>query len=194
MNVVMFLEGHVLSWPKTMETDAMKRVPPMGGTKEMAKKVLPKRKTPVHMQIVSHLDRAAIVFITVCTEKRKSILARPDVHDLLLDAWQRADAWVVGRYVIMPDHIHLFCAPARFDAPELNRWIQYWKTIASKSWPRPYEQPVWQKSFWDTQLRNYESYSSKWDYVRGNPVRAGFCASPDDWPFQGEISIIPWHD
>jgi REP-associated tyrosine transposase len=144
------------------------------------------------MPIDERRDRAAIVFITVCSEKRKTILARSDVHELLIDAWRQADGWLVGRYVIMPDHIHLFCAPGGLDAPELKRWVQYWKTMASRTWPRPDEHPIWQKSFWDTQLRHGESYSSKWDYVRMNPIRAGLCVAPDDWPFQGEMKVLPW--
>lgn len=32
---------------------------------------------------------------------------------------------------------------------------------------------LWQRDFWDTQLRCVESYSAKWDNVRHNPVRAG---------------------
>ncbi len=160
----------------------------------MTKKSFPKRKTPAHQPIVGHSDRAAIVFVTVCAEKRKPIFAHPDVHELLVDSWSRADGWAVGRYVIMPDHVHLFCAPGRCDAPGLNRWIQYWKTICSRKWPRPDEQPIWQRSFWDTQLRRGESYSSKWDYVRRNPVRAGLCASPDNWPFQGVVRVLPWSE
>jgi REP element-mobilizing transposase RayT len=156
----------------------------------MKKKTLPKRKTPIHLPIMDFIDRSTIVFLTVCTDKRKSILANSEVHDLILNAWRHAGSWMVGRYVIMPDHIHLFCAPARTDSPELKRWIQYWKAISSIKWPRQHEQPVWQKSFWDTQLRRGYSYSSKWEYVRRNPVRAGLCALSEDWPFQGEMEIL----
>lgn len=41
-------------------------------------------------------------------------------------------------------------------------------------------------------MRSAESYDAKWEYVRANPVRAGLVADPDDWPYQGEISILPW--
>ena len=160
----------------------------------MARATLPRRKTPVHMPVAARRDGSAIVFLTVCSEKRKAILARSDVHELLINAWRQADAWLVGRYVIMPDHVHLFCAPGVLDAPELKQWVQYWKTMASRAWPRPVEQPVWQKSFWDTQLRRGESYSSKWEYVRMNPIRAGLCVTPGDWPFQGEMKILAWND
>jgi hypothetical protein len=51
-----------------------------------------------------------IYYITACAHNRRRILDRPDVHDTLIQFGLRATehgVWV-GRYVIMPDHIHLF--------------------------------------------------------------------------------------
>ena len=50
--------------------------------------------------------------------------------------------------------------------------------------------PFWQKEFFDHVLRSDESYESKWDYVRENPVRAGLVSRADDWPYAGEITLI----
>jgi hypothetical protein len=50
--------------------------------------------------------------------------------------------------------------------------------------------PVWQQGFFDHVVRNSESYSEKWEYVRQNPVRAGLCLRPEDWPWQGEVVPI----
>jgi putative transposase len=94
----------------------------------------------------------------------------------------------------MPDHIHFFCAPAVLEAPLLAEWIKFWKTQVSRSWPHPKEQPVWQSDFWDRQLRTADSYGDKWDYVRHNPVRHSLVASPEDWPYQGELNVLEWHD
>jgi REP-associated tyrosine transposase len=38
--------------------------------------------------------------------------------------------------------------------------------------------------------RSDESYEQKWNYVRENPVRAGFAKNADDWPYAGEIIVI----
>ncbi|MCX7914880.1 MAG: hypothetical protein N3A53_01065, partial [Verrucomicrobiae bacterium] len=53
---------------------------------------------------------------------------------------------------------------------------------------------IWQRDFWDTQLRRGESYSAKWEYVRQNPMRAGLVAKAAHWPYQGELNILEWHD
>ena len=72
--------------------------------------------------------------------------------------------------------------------------MRYWKSIVTRMWPWPAEKPLWQQDGWDTQLRQGESYQAKWEYVRRNPVRAGLVSAPEDWLFQGELNILPWHD
>ncbi len=153
---------------------------------------LPDRHSPIHLPARELFNRPIVIFVTVCTQKRKPILAQADVHELLRKAWTEASMWQIGRYVLMPDHVHLFCAPGSADAPPLSNWVQFWKSHASRHWPRLHEHPIWQKSFWDTQLRAGESYSAKWEYVRLNLVRKGLVGNPQDWPFAGEINELPW--
>jgi putative transposase len=154
----------------------------------------PQRRRPAHFPTVERFNASNIVLITVCTDKRRLLLARNDVQIVLESSWRRADAWVVGRYVTLPDHLHLFCAPASPEAPALAVWVKYWKSLASRSWPRPQEQPIWQQNFWDRQLRTGEHYSARWDYVRNNPVRHGLAATADAWRWQGELNVFRFHD
>ena len=49
---------------------------------------------------------------------------------------------------------------------------------------------IWQEGFFDHILRSDESMAQKWEYVRDNPVRAGFVRLWTEWPFQGEIVLI----
>jgi len=151
------------------------------------------RKHPVHWPARERCNRAIIVFLTVCTAHRKAVLANGAAVAALRGAWQQADAWLVGRYVVMPDHLHLFCAPRVAGAP-LKRWVQYWKSLASMGWPHPGDQPLWQKDFWDRQLRRGDSYAQKWDYVWRNPVRHDLVKQPEDWPWAGELNSLMWHD
>lgn len=154
----------------------------------------PSRKTPAHPPVQHRLNRATIIYLTVCTQGRKPILCRSEVHQLILRVWVAADAWLIGRYVLMPDHIHLFCSPVSRDGHSLKGWLQFWKSRASSAWPWPEEQPIWQRDGWDTQLRDGESYQNKWDYVRQNPVRKGLVVDADSWPFQGEIHDLEWRE
>ena len=149
---------------------------------------LPDRRQPVHgVKITS--DRPTIIFLTVCTKFRSPWLADPAVVALLRQVWIHADAWLVGRYVVMPDHIHLFAGLAATDV-DLDRWVTYWKSQFSKTWKRP--DCRWQSDHWDTRMRNAEQYEEKWHYIRLNPVRRGLVARPEDWPFQGEVNLLEW--
>ncbi len=152
------------------------------------------RKHPVHWTPVERGNRPVLIFLTVCSAKRKPILANERTAGVIISAWQDADHWLVGRYTILPDHIHLFCAPGRPDALSLQKWVAFWKSKVSNHWPSPEAQPIWQMDFWDTQLRAGESYHAKWEYVRSNAVRHGLVAEAQEWPYQGELNNLPWHD
>lgn len=85
----------------------------------------PKRRKPASGV---HIDLAnpTIVFLTVCTKDRKQWLLLPDAGICLFDAWQKSNAWKVGYYLLVPDHIHLFCSPADLNI-SMDRWVSYWK-------------------------------------------------------------------
>ena len=150
------------------------------------------RKRPAHQPVFETLNTSTILFVTLCTKKRSPGLATPHVHHVLLSAWSSATNWVVGRYMIMPSHIHFFCAPRFFPCEPLRKWVSYWKRIFSQQWTDHAQPPEWHRDLWDTQLRRNESYIEKWNYVRMNPVRANLVAHPDAWPYQGELSFLPW--
>jgi REP element-mobilizing transposase RayT len=135
-----------------------------------------------------------IYFVTTCTYRKKRILACEKVASILSREWKNArerHGWAIGRYVIMPDHVHFFCAP-ELDAKTLSIFAGLWKEWTSKAIKRQLNltSPVWQEEFFDHVLRSSESYSEKWNYVRNNPVRHGLVADADDWPWQGEIEEL----
>ena len=72
--------------------------------------------------------------------------------------------------------------------------MAFWRAEVTRHWPWPAEKPIWQKDFFDRQLRRGESYTAKWHYVRENPVRAGVASKAEDWPWQGEIHPLMWHE
>lgn len=152
------------------------------------------RKNLPHLASLQFANQTTMVFLTLCVDKRRPLLARREVVELLLDCWRGADRWLVGRWVIMPDHLHLFCAPAIWPNSPVKSWIRYWRSEATRYWPFPNEKPIWQRDFFDRQLRSGESYSQKWRYLWENPIASGLVARPEDWPFQGEMNAIPWHE
>ena len=153
----------------------------------------PKRKHLKRLEKVHAKLKAEVYFITVCTHNRKKILARDDIYDVLVNALRqkaKETGWRVGRYVIMPDHVHFFCT---LTSPNsiLSEFIGQWKGFCTQKFREVgIKGPFWQKEFFDHLLRSDESYKNKWEYVRHNPVRHRLCKSPDEWPYQGEIQLL----
>jgi REP element-mobilizing transposase RayT len=154
------------------------------------------RKHLTRLETVFDAYRAPIYLITCCVRNRRPVLATQVPTRILAEALASAPevyGWIVGRYVIMPDHLHFFAAPQRDDAKTLSAFIGTWKRWTKR---RLRQQLLpdfdWQAEFFDHLLRSGESYGQKWDYVRANPVRANLVARPEDWPFQGELNVLEW--
>ena len=150
----------------------------------------PGRRHPTHGVRID-LAQPTIVFLTVCAKGRRPWLAQRRVEQTLTRIWgNQAKAWLAGSYLIMPDHVHLFCAPhdLRFT---LEKWIRFWKSCFSREHVAEPEW-VWQDDHWDTRMRTQEHYSEKWIYVQENPVRKGLVARMEDWPFKGTVHPLPW--
>ena len=133
-------------------------------------------------------------FVTFNTYKRVHILANTDVHEAFISFCHTAKEYdvAVGRYVLMPDHVHLFVALGS-DGITLPKWIQSLRsTLGKKFLGLGFQKPHWQEGFFDHVLRSSESYSQKWEYVRMNPVRARLAQTPEEWPYQGEIMSLPF--
>jgi REP-associated tyrosine transposase len=145
-------------------------------------------RRPPRIQVFA--DLKPFFFVTFNSYKRQRILANPEVHSQFRVFCERAELEhqvAVGRYVIMPDHIHFFvCFPPY--GKTLKKWIEALRTVIGKHLLRlGIQKPHWQEGFFDHLLRSHESYAQKWEYVRMNPVRAGLCKRAEDWPYQGEI-------
>ena len=153
-------------------------------------------------QVPPSLDRLfpsnPVFFVTACTHRRRALLASDVVHTSFVRFSRRAydeHGIAVGRYVIMPDHIHLFvCGTDDF---ELGRWMGMLKQCLEKALAvtasptgRRLQKTIWQRRFFDHVLRSEESYAQKWKYVRDNPLRAGLVENSEDWPYAGEIIAI----
>lgn len=148
------------------------------------------RKSPIHFDGTGDVRRTPIQFVTICTKDRRKVLANEGVHEAILTAWSIADTWLVGKYVIMPDHIHFFCAPAVLDPVPLAKWITFLKGTSTRHMPQDIQRPVWQKEYWDRLLRSSEAYEEKWEYVFNNPVRAGLVDESSSWPYAGELNEL----
>jgi putative transposase len=139
-------------------------------------------------------QRQPLYFITTCLDQRRPLLAAPEVHAIFLDewgSWCERHGWAVGRYVIMPDHVHFFTMPLAEGNQSLGRTVGKWKEWTAKRILKSCggSAPLWQPEFFDHLVRSKESFREKWEYVRNNPVRAGLVDEAGKWPYAGWIDF-----
>ncbi len=136
------------------------------------------------------LGQPSIFFVTVNAEDGRPWMNQSAVQSSLADFWRdEARAWLVGYYLIMPDHLHLFCAPydLRFS---INRWFTFWKRQFSRRHPEPGW--AWQRRGFHHRMRNRVEYEEKLIYVSENPLRKALVKHSNDWPLQGRIHDLQW--
>ena len=137
-------------------------------------------------------DEHPVYFVTSCTHAKRPLLNNTKSHEVFVEFCKSAlnRRVHVGKYVLMPDHFHLFVCFG-IGAPSLSTWMKSLKNYLSKHWrAQNLGSPHWQKGYFDHVIRNEESHSEKWSYVRDNPVRANLAQNPESWPFAGEISRL----
>ena len=149
------------------------------GTKE--ENSVPKRQR----RLSQVFETAPSYFVTLCTADRQRVLDNADVFERIrsftADSMDRYGVYV-DSYVLMPDHIHLIITVSATSDIALGAWVKAFKAMVSL------RQFKWQSGFFDHILRNDESRSEKWEYIRNNPVRAGFVDDPNDWPYAERFS------
>jgi putative transposase len=146
---------------------------------------------PPRLEQIFQTYAPPLYFVTICTIHRQKIGDLEAAHHAFEAYVRRArDEFgvSVGRYLIMPDHMHLFVRGG--DDFKLAQWVNGLKRAISVALGATKKRPLWQPGFFDHVLRNDESYSQKWKYVRENPVRAELVVRSDEWPYQGELVVI----
>jgi putative transposase len=147
---------------------------------------------PPRLPVVFQRFDQPLYYVTFCTAHRRHLLDNDPTHDAFL-AYARNGTQPhgvgVGRYVLMPDHVHLFVR----GSPEfrLALWVRGLKrTLGDVLRAQGVNEPLWQEGFFDHLMRSDESYAQKWNYVRENPVRKGLVEAVAHWPYAGEIVRI----
>jgi Transposase and inactivated derivatives len=124
--------------------------------------------------------RLIVYFITFCVQKRRPVLANEQAFAALIEIAKSITNWNILAAVLIPDHVHLLAAPTDRDAPVGGLSAAVKRAIRARTnanWR-------WQSGCFDRLLRSDESADEKWNYIRDNPVRAGFVTEWSDWPYQ----------
>ncbi len=139
----------------------------------------------------------ATYFFTVVTHNRQPILCHPENVDLLRNALRQVmqqRPFKIDAFVLLPNHLHCIWTLPEADADFSTRWRliksnfsrqchnQYQGKI-SASRQKKREKAVWQRRFWEHQIRDQQDFNNHVDYIHYNPVHHGLVLSSKDWQY-----------
>jgi putative transposase len=139
----------------------------------------------------------ATYFFTVVTHQRQPMLHLPENVALLRQAFKhikQRHPFTIDAIAILPDHIHCLWTMPPGSANFSTRWRlikEYFSRHCHTQYKQPrsisrlkkQEQAVWQRRFWEHQIRDEQDFSNHVDYIHFNPVKHGFVKAPAEWQY-----------
>lgn len=85
-------------------------------------------------------------------------------------------------WCVMPDHVHVVFHP--LGAERLARIVHSWKSFTANAINRMLGRrgPVWERECFDHLVRSGPALARFVEYTEVNPVAAGLCREPWEWP------------
>ena len=138
-------------------------------------------------------------FFTVVTYDRRAFLTEPLARRCLREAWQETrqrSPFEVVAVCLLPDHLHCVWRLPEDDCDFSLRWAQI-----KAGFTRRYlaaggtecgqglsrigkrERGIWQRRFWEHQIRNETDLRRPIDYIHYNPVKHSLVEHVEDWPW-----------
>jgi REP element-mobilizing transposase RayT len=86
-------------------------------------------------------------------------------------------------WVVMPNHTHSLLSPT--DGWSLEKLMHSHKSFTAHQANRILNRSgeFWMKEYFDRYIRNAAHFEKTIRYIENNPVKAGLCPKPEDWPF-----------
>lgn len=149
------------------------------------------------MQYRRSRAKGATFFFTVITHERKKILCQETNVALIKKAFNQVvqhHPFRIRAFVLLPEHIHCIWTLPEDDNDFSMRWRlikSYFsrrcgtghKRHQSVSRFNKGEQGVWQRRFWEHQIRDEKDFRNHVEYIHYNPVKHGLVKSPVLWPY-----------
>jgi putative DNA methylase len=88
----------------------------------------------------------------------------------------------LGPWVLMPNHVHMIIRP-RLDLPKAISWIKACTARDANCLLNRTGRQFWARDYFDRWIRNRYEEQRIENYISQNPVKAGLCATPEDWPW-----------
>ena len=141
-------------------------------------------------------------FFTVVTYQRRQILCLKPCREILRDVTkQTRDAYpfTIDAMVLLPEHLHCIWTLPENDTNYSMRWGLIKKEFTKRahdvvekmvgtahptaSRMKHGEGAIWQRRFWEHQIRDQEDYNAHVEYIHYNPVKHGLAKTPRGWEY-----------
>ena len=140
-------------------------------------------------------------FFTVNLADRSSrlLVERIDTLRQAVRTVKRRHPFEIVAWVVLPDHMHAVWTLPPDDADFSTRWllikasfsraIEHGETIRDSRLHKG-ERGIWQRRFWEHQIRDENDLARHVDYVHINPVKHGYAAKASEWPYSSILRYI----
>ena len=140
----------------------------------------------------------ATFFFTLTLEDRGARYLVDHVADLraCMKAVKERHPFDIEAMVVLPEHIHALWRLPVDDGDYSTRWMLIKQAFtrrlveagvlpdeANAPRGRRGERTVWQKRFWEHQIRDDDDFARHVDYIHFNPVKHGWVLRARDWPY-----------
>jgi len=152
---------------------------------------------------MSRYRRASVAgstyFFTVVAYRRQTILCDDMVRTALraaIENVRKARPFEIDAWVLLPDHLHCIWTLPEGDADFSTRWMMIKRAVSlacrddyhrvdwmSASKHKHRESTIWQRRFWEHQIRDEADFARHADYIHFNPVKHGHVSHVKDWPY-----------
>ena len=151
----------------------------------------------------------ATYFFTVNLANRRSDLLVQHIDELreVTRIVKRTHPFVIEAMVVLPEHLHTIWKLPEGDADYPMRWslikssfsrgLEKTESIRA-SRVKKRERGIWQRRYWEHQIRDEYDFERHVDYIHYNPVKHGYVKRPIDWPFSTlhryvQTGVLPEH-
>jgi putative transposase len=140
-------------------------------------------------------------FFTVNLADRSSRLLVDRIDDLRTNVRlvKQRHPFEIRAWVVLPDHLHAIWTLPADDADFSTRWalikagfsrqIERGERIGASRRAKG-ERGLWQRRFWEHQIRDETDMQRHIDYVHFNPVKHGYASRAAYWPFSSIHRLI----
>jgi putative transposase len=124
-------------------------------------------------------------FVSASAYQKMSLFQTERMAGLFLDVlyhYRKDGKYLLHEFVLMPNHFHLLVTPQEITLERALQLIKGGFSFRAKK-ELNVSGEIWQTSFHDRRVRDWEEYLGFRKYIHENPVKRGLCSSPEQYPY-----------